>query len=64
MVRRLERDLTEIGKEVHSQYQLSFVPEPEKNATYHKLTVSVKGYPDVNVRARPGYWSGVKDAPN
>ncbi len=63
-VRRLERDLTEIGREVHSQYQLSFVPKPEKDAVYHKLTVSVKGYPDANVRARPGYWSGVRDAAN
>jgi VWFA-related protein len=34
-VRGLERDLTEIGNEVHSQYQLSFVAEPEKNAVYH-----------------------------
>jgi hypothetical protein len=31
---------------------------------YHKLTVSVKSYPDANVRARPGYWSGVRDAAN
>jgi VWFA-related protein len=57
-VHRLEKDLTEIGKEVHSQYQLSFAPEREKNAVYHKLEVRVKDHPDALVRARPGYWTG------
>jgi VWFA-related protein len=58
---RLEEDLAEIGKEVHSQYQLSFVPEPEKNAVYHQLTVTVKDRADALVRARPGYWSAVSE---
>jgi len=61
-VHRLEQDLTEIGKEVHSQYQLSFVPEQEKNAVYHKLIVSVRDRPAALVRARPGYWSAVRGA--
>jgi VWFA-related protein len=55
---RLEEDLAEIGKEVHSQYQLSFVPETEREAVYHELTVKVKDHPDAAVRARPGYWNG------
>jgi len=57
---RLEEDLAEIGKEVHSQYQLSFVPETEKNAVYHQLTVTVKDHADAVVRARPGYWNGLE----
>jgi VWFA-related protein len=59
---RLEEDLTEIGKEVHSQYQLSFVPESETNAVYHQLAVTVKDHADAIVRARPGYWNGVRES--
>ena len=55
---RLEEDLAEIGKEVHSQYQLSFVPKSEQSAVYHELTVKIKDQPDAIVRARPGYWNG------
>jgi VWFA-related protein len=55
---RLEEDLAEIGKEVHSQYQLSFVPESEKDPVYPELTVKVINHPDALIRARPGYWSG------
>jgi hypothetical protein len=57
-VHRLEQDLTEIGKEVHSQYQLSFAPEVEGTPVYHELVVKVKEHPHAVVRARPGYWSG------
>jgi VWFA-related protein len=53
---KLEEDLSEIGKEVHSQYQISFVPDFEKNGLYHKLVVKVKARPDAVVRSRPGYW--------
>jgi VWFA-related protein len=53
----LEEDLAEIGKEVHSQYQLSFVPSTEQTPVYHEITVKVKGNPDALIRARPGYWS-------
>ncbi len=59
---RLEEDLMEIGKEVHSQYQLSFVPEAETKAVYHRLTVRVKDRPEAVVRARPGYWGGVRES--
>ena len=56
---RLEEDLAEIGKEVHSQYQLSFVPETEPEPVYHSLTVKVREHPDAVVKARPGYWNGL-----
>jgi VWFA-related protein len=58
---RLEDDLAEIGKEVHSQYQLSFAPESEAKPVFHQLSVKVKSYPNATVRARPGYWSGVSE---
>lgn len=53
----LERDLTVIGKELHSQYLVSFTPPAEQAASYHSLQVSVKGHPEAVVRARPGYWT-------
>ncbi len=59
---RLEEDLTEIGKEVHSQYQLSFVPESETKTVYHQLAVTVKDHADAIVRARPGYWNGERES--
>ena len=55
----LEEDMTEIGKEVHSQYQLSFVPAPEQDNVYHALTIKIKDRPDALITARPGYWNGV-----
>jgi VWFA-related protein len=61
---RLQDDLAEIGKEVHSQYQLSFTPAPETSSVYHQLTVKVKDHPAAIVRARPGYWSAVSDSPH
>ncbi len=55
---RLENDLIELGVEVHSQYQISFVPPEEKTPVYHEIEVQVK-YPNLTVRSRPGYWIGV-----
>jgi VWFA-related protein len=60
-LRSLENDFATIGKEVHSQYLLSFVPDAETTPTYHTLTVSVNGRPDATIRARPGYWTGAPD---
>jgi VWFA-related protein len=57
-LRRLEDDLSEIGKEIHSQYQLSFVPATEESPVYHSLTLTVKHHADLVIRARPGYWNG------
>lgn len=54
----LESDLTEIGKEVHSQYQIGFVPISEQNPVYHELIVKLKDRPNAVIRARPGYWNG------
>jgi VWFA-related protein len=60
---RLEDDLISVGSEIHNRYVLSFSPlESEAGPTFHRLSVSVKGRPDLYVRARPGYWNGQGDS--
>jgi VWFA-related protein len=56
-----ENDFVNIGKEVHSQYLLSFVPDAETAPAYHRLSISVKDRPDAIIRARPGYWTSAPD---
>jgi VWFA-related protein len=65
-VRALERDFTAIGKEIHSQYQLTFPPSADNEPSYHKLSIEIKNRPEARVRARPGYWTTGRedDRPN
>jgi VWFA-related protein len=50
----LEAAIATVGKEIHSQYLLTFAPKaPERG--YHEITVQVT-QPDLKVRARRGYW--------
>jgi len=51
----LEDDLASIGKEVHSQYLLSFVPSTKPPAI-HSIHITVNGHADATVRYRPVYW--------
>lgn len=51
----LEAAIAVIGKEVHSQYLLTFAPQDPAQG-YHDLTVQVLR-PDLQVRARRGYWA-------
>lgn len=51
----LENDLASIGKQVHSQYLLTFVPSTKPPAI-HSIHITVNGYPDATVRYRPVYW--------
>lgn len=53
----LEDDMASIGKELHSQYLLSFTPSFEMAPSYHSLRISVKTHPDAVIHARPGYWT-------
>jgi VWFA-related protein len=53
----LENDLASIGKEVHSQYLLSFAPERDREPGYHTIAIKVRSHPEALVRARPGYWT-------
>jgi VWFA-related protein len=51
----LERVITKVGENLHSQYLLSFQPGPDAAKSYHEITVNVKRAEAV-ARARPGYW--------
>lgn len=57
----LEEALAVTGKEIHSQYLLSFAPTGADGVSvhpgYHRLSVKVSSRPDAVVRARPGYWA-------
>jgi len=53
--RTLELAMETIGKEIHSQYLLTFAPQ-SREPGYHELTVHVGSTPNLQVRARRGYW--------
>ncbi len=55
----LETDLLHIGNDLHSRYLLSFTPDQNPPASFHKLEIRVRTHPDTEVNARPGYWSSV-----
>jgi VWFA-related protein len=55
----MQHDVQEIGNEMHSQYLLSYVPNNQEEAGYHRITVEVLK-PGLQVRAREGYWSAAK----
>jgi VWFA-related protein len=55
--RGLEADISRLGEELHSQYVLSFAPtQSEGDTDFHSLEVRVKGWADLLIQARPGYW--------
>ena len=49
--------IQKLGKELHSQYVLSFAPE-DAAPGYHTLEVKVTRGRPFHIRARPGYWVG------
>lgn len=51
----IEKAISRLGVEVHSQYILSF-PQREHSAGMHRIEVSVVDRPDLLVRARRAYW--------
>ena len=55
----LERAMTILGKELHSQYLLSYSPDPQtqKESGFHKIHVEVN-HPRLEIRARTGYYWG------
>ncbi len=55
----LERALTNLGEELHSQYILSYQPNNPEDAGYHEIMVQVNR-PNLEVRAREGYWSAAR----
>lgn len=53
--RDLERVMSDIGEELHSQYMISYSPNNTEQGGYHEITVEVNRS-DLKVRTRPGYW--------
>ena len=57
----LEKALTHLGEELHSQYLLSFAaqePGQTIEAGLHSLEVKVKNRKGLTIRARSGFWFG------
>jgi VWFA-related protein len=55
--RGLERAISDIGKDLNSQYLLSYSPTNKDEPGFHNIKVSVNR-PGLTVRVRPGYWWG------
>jgi VWFA-related protein len=53
----LERAIDDIGKEIHSQYVLSYTPNNENESGFHTIKVMVDKV-GLEVRTRPGYYWG------
>ena len=51
----LERDVPQIGDELHSQYLLTYAPNNQDEAGFHQIIVNVMK-PGLSVRTRDGYW--------
>ncbi len=58
-LKSLERALTRLGEELHSQYILTYQPNNPEEAGYHEIRVEVNR-PNLVVRARRGYWAAAK----
>jgi VWFA-related protein len=59
--RDLERAITNIGQELHSQYLISYSPNNKMEAGFHDIKVELLDRTgrlrrDLKVRCRPGYW--------
>lgn len=53
----LEAALTDIGKNLNSQYLLSYSPNDKDEPGFHTIKVIVNR-PGLKIRTRPGYWWG------
>jgi len=51
----LEKAVTGIGEELHSQYMLSYSPNNQTEGGFHEIKVVVNR-PGLEIRTRPGYW--------
>ena len=53
----LEAALTDIGKDINSQYLLTYTPNDSREPGFHTIRVEVDK-PQLQITARPGYWAG------
>lgn len=60
--RGLETALSDIGRELHSQYMVTYTPNNGNEAGFHEIevSVSVSGIRGIKARTRPGYWVAAK----
>jgi VWFA-related protein len=58
--RGLETALSDIGRELHSQYMITYTPNNATEAGFHEIEVSVTGVSRAKARTRPGYWVAAK----
>ncbi len=58
----LEDAIAKIGREIHNQYVLTFVPH-NPTPGYHSITVKVLNRSNLNLRARRGYNVAAEVAP-
>ena len=62
-LKSLERAITDLGDELHSQYILSYTPNNPHEGGYHRIRVEVNRA-NLEVRTRPGYWMAAKPLGN
>jgi VWFA-related protein len=55
----LERDIAQLGDELHSQYLLTYSPNNQNEGGYHHIVVEI-AKPGLSVRTRDGYWIAAK----
>lgn len=53
----LERAIDDIGREIHSQYVLSYIPNNQGEPGFHTIKVQVQKL-NLEIRTRPGYYWG------
>jgi VWFA-related protein len=53
--RGLEDAISSLGREIHSQYLITYAPDDTKTDGFHQIRVDVD-LPDLIVRTRPGYF--------
>jgi hypothetical protein len=53
--KKVEEQLAHIATEIHSQYELAYVPDTVAQSGFHHIEVQVRR-PGVRVRARAGYF--------
>lgn len=53
----LEKTIQLAGEEVHRQYILTFQPKSDQTGWFHRIRVTVKDRPELEVKARAGYWA-------
>ena len=52
--------LADIGRELHSQYMITYTPNNASEAGFHEIEVVVTGVSRAKARTRPGYWVAAK----